>query len=456
MEVPEIFIEFDLIKKIYEYKKDDYFIIETTHTSTFNNDYKNFLPDKFIFPCEFSKKQYEEFKIPTEVIEYEHEIPFKIPKKWAQEKLSLDSSFKHVINIGLFTPGKNQREVIELAKTLEDEKIIFHFIGNMAENYKYYWEPIVKNLPKNCKLWGERNDVDTFYSAADLMLFSSTEELNPLCIKEAISHRTPVLCRNLPTYLNKYSTKDGVEFVNTSTLKNDVLKILNLTQTVDIIGTVPKIKIVHLLSLPSTEREIKSVQSVAPLAQFGVRYIQHINPPTTILPEELKQKNRPSLTPGHLGCFSAFRSAIQKEFDDVDFLLICEADCKLLTSHKVFYENLLRATEEITKNRIGYFSFGDTHDLEAGVFQSEYVEGGFDNDFCFQTHRVIGLQSVMFPKVEEKYLNQQFIEEPWTGPDIWFNNIFRKPGKVMGIVKKRLTTQFDGISLIDNQPKKLL
>ena len=39
----------------------------------------------------------------------------------------------------------------------------------------------------------------------------------------------------------------------------------------------------------------------------------------------------------------------------------------------------------------------------------------------------------------------------WDAADMYFNNIFAGPQ--MGIVKKRLTTQADGFSLIDNMQK---
>jgi glycosyltransferase involved in cell wall biosynthesis len=49
----------------------------------------------------------------------------------------------------------------------------FHIVGNMADNFKWYWEPLVQNLPPNVTIWGERSDVDNFYQAADLFLFCS-------------------------------------------------------------------------------------------------------------------------------------------------------------------------------------------------------------------------------------------------------------------------------------------
>ena len=57
----------------------------------------------------------------------------------------------------------------------------------------------------------------------------------------------------------------------------------------------------------------------------------------------------------------------------------------------------------------------------------------------------------MFPKSVSKLLKEKLRTHLWDAADMYFNNIFSGPQ--MGIVKKRLTTQADGISLIDNTEK---
>lgn len=439
LEHPELFMDFDLAKQIYQLK--DINIVESTHTSTYDTKLKNFLPDKFILPCEFSSRSLFSYEIDTDVVEYTH-TPIPITKEGAQKTLGFDNNKKNVINVGLFTPGKNQAEVIQLARELPE--INFHFIGNQAQNFEFYWKPLMENLPKNCFIWGERNDVDLFYAAADLMYFPSKNELNPLCIKEALAYKLPVLAYNLDPYLNKY---DGlITYIKSGEQKKQILTLTKINKSY-------KIKLVHLLSIPNSEKERKSIRHIAPMAQFEIDYIQHVNPPTKILPEELKQKDRPNLTAGHLGCFLAFLTAIETELtDDYDFLLICEGDCKLEVSHKEFYDAIQKACVEISQNNLSIFSFGDTRDLEKGVLQSEYL-GGYNSDFAFQASKIIGLQSVLIPKNEKTYILQQYEKEPWHGMDIWFNIIFSKDDKKIGIVKKRLTTQFNGPSLIDGYNK---
>jgi glycosyltransferase involved in cell wall biosynthesis len=112
----------------------------------------------------------------------------------------------NVINVGLWTRGKNQGEMVEVSKLLEktNPEIVFHFIGNQAGNFQDYWEPIMSDLPSNVRIWGERNDVDLFLTATDLMMFNSTLECNPLVVREAISHGLKIIARPLNQYMGIY------------------------------------------------------------------------------------------------------------------------------------------------------------------------------------------------------------------------------------------------------------
>jgi hypothetical protein len=68
--------------------------------------------------------------------------------------------------------------------------------------------------PDNCVIWGERDDVDTFYSACDMFYFSSKLELNPLSIKEALSYQLPSIFRKLHTYLDTYDNNSLVTYID--------------------------------------------------------------------------------------------------------------------------------------------------------------------------------------------------------------------------------------------------
>jgi autotransporter strand-loop-strand O-heptosyltransferase len=101
----------------------------------------------------------------------------------------------------------------------------FHFVGNQAVNFQDYWQPIMKDLPDNCKVWGERDDVYKFLLAADVFIFNSTWECNPLVIREAISHGCTILARNLPQYCGMFD--DYITPIDTPNLKKQLEESLN-------------------------------------------------------------------------------------------------------------------------------------------------------------------------------------------------------------------------------------
>jgi len=82
---------------------------------------------------------------------------------------------------------------------------MFHFVGNQAGNFQDYWQPLMENLPPNVKVWGERSDIDMFMKTADIFMFNSTWECNPLVLREAISYGLPIIARNLPQYKDMFT-----------------------------------------------------------------------------------------------------------------------------------------------------------------------------------------------------------------------------------------------------------
>jgi FkbM family methyltransferase len=230
-EIPEMFMPSDVAEKFYSTNRT-YKIIETSHDSSFDINRKIHFPDKFMMVSQYQVETYKPLNIPTELVEYPIEYKTRThTREQLLNKLGLDPDKKHVINVGLFTPRKNQAEVIEYARILKDYPIQFHFIGNQADNFQYYWEPLMKDFPSNCKWWGERNDVDTFFEAADLFLFTSRgsntdKETMPLVIREAISWKTPSLIFNLDVYLNYFNKFNNIQYLDFKSKQNNILKIL--------------------------------------------------------------------------------------------------------------------------------------------------------------------------------------------------------------------------------------
>ena len=234
-EMPEYFMDHDIAKKIY-IKDRRYKIIETSHDSSFDPKGKVFFPDRLIYVSKYQKENLKEIDVPSEVCEYPILINPRKPREEALRVLGLDPKKKHVMHVGLFTSRKNQKEIIEYARILKDQPIQFHFIGNQADNFRSYWEPLMKNFPSNCKWWNERKDVDNFYQAADLFLFVSKDEngdkeTSPLVIREAISYNIPTLIYNSPVYMGMYDKYENIKYLDYDDKDenlNKILKALNL------------------------------------------------------------------------------------------------------------------------------------------------------------------------------------------------------------------------------------
>ena len=218
-EIPEFFMDSEVAQELYNPNRD-YYIVETSHDSSFNTDNKRFFPDKFMFVSNWQIQQYKDLDIPKILVEYPIEYVDRPDRTKALQELGLDPNKKHILHVGLFTPRKNQAEFFEYAKALPEYQ--FHSLGNQADNFKHYWEPLMKDKPDNLTWWNERTDVDKFYQAMDLFLFTSRgtandKETMPLVIREALSYQIPQLLYNLPVYLNyfdKYNTISYLEFDN--------------------------------------------------------------------------------------------------------------------------------------------------------------------------------------------------------------------------------------------------
>jgi FkbM family methyltransferase len=241
-EIPEYFIPYDIAVRIYKSDRQ-YKIIETSHDSGFDINGKLHFPDRFLMVSDYQVNKFKQLGIPTELVEYPIETKTKTrSREEILTGLGLDPNLKHVVNVGLFTPRKNQAEIIEYAKELKGYPIQFHFIGNQADNFGHYWEPIMRDFPSNCKWWGERSDVDTFYQMADLFLFTSRghqtdKETMPLVIREAIGWNIPSLIYNLDVYLGYFDKYKNIQYLNFNDLNENSEKI------VEVLGLKKKLKI---------------------------------------------------------------------------------------------------------------------------------------------------------------------------------------------------------------------
>ena len=271
-EIPEFFMNDEISEQLYSSNRK-YALVETSHDSSFNTDNKKFFPDKFMFVSQWQIDQYKNIDIPKVLVEYPIEFIERPNRELALKRLGLDPNKKHILHVGLFTPRKNQAEFFEYARALPEYE--FHCLGNQADNFRHYWEPLMQNKPSNLTWWNERTDVDNFYQAMDLFLFTSRgtnndKETMPLVIREAVSYQIPVLIYNLPVYLNYWDSYDNVEYLDFKDFKSNCEKIIDIVEQelidtdteVFIISTYPSQKSVIeatkecILAAKKTERKV--------------------------------------------------------------------------------------------------------------------------------------------------------------------------------------------------------
>jgi hypothetical protein len=229
----------------------------------------------------------------------------------------------------------------------------------------------------------------------------------------------------------------------------------------------PKIKLVHIQTTLNDEREKQSRRSLEQVRDYGWEYIIHTNQPYSSLPpshncnrpqavsmelfsEDEVQRRGTALTPAHYGCYLAFKEAIMSEFNDCDYLIVCEGDCLIEGDVGKFIHKVEKCALLLDDYNIKFMSFGDKDTLEHGWPQSPVVEEV--NDDMYITNHLIGLQCIMFPATIANGLKHLLRTEKWDAADMYFNIIFNHEN--MGIVYERLTTQADGYSLIDKQHKQ--
>ena len=195
--------DMNIVSMLYKNNRT-YRIVETCHNIFFKAENKIFIPDAFAFCTPFHFETFKSIDTFKQLIQFpiEVNIPDWKDKVYAKQTLGFKEGKINVLNVGLWTKGKNQGEALLIAR--QNPNIDFHFVGNQAINFADYWQPLMDDLPKNVKVWGERDDVALFMQGCDIFMFNSTFECNPLVLKEAIGYQMPIFAHNLPQYCGMY------------------------------------------------------------------------------------------------------------------------------------------------------------------------------------------------------------------------------------------------------------
>lgn len=216
-----------------------------------------------------------------------------------------------------------------------------------------------------------------------------------------------------------------------------------------------RIKLVHLLSRPTDEREQLSVASLSRLSSFGIEYVQRVNEPfkgetpyTTLF-----NTNPNCSVEGSYGCYLAHREAIENEFSgDLDFLAVAECDCLLRTTPEMFVKRLkdicwsMTRHPELVCTSIGGKCAAKPHDIkwdEIRICEDMYLA-----------------HFMLYPNYQKNTLLNTFRKTEWKTYDIWLVSNFGRKNKKLATSSILWTTQATGFSIIDQlckaQPCKRL
>ena len=471
-EFPETFMENHITKRLYS-KDRTYKIFETTHSSHSRVEWKKYMPDKFIFVSPFSVETFKDIGVSIDLIEYP--IDIKTPnKKWSQEQLMLDPEWKHVINIGLFTSGKNQGYLFEVARLLKDYKIMFHFVGNRAVNFESYWSPIMQNKPDNCVVWDERNDVDTFIQACDVHFFSSIMELNPLSIKESLEYSIPTMIFDLSTYMGKYNGVENIHFL-TGDLKKDSENLLSIMGIEPIEKKELNIKLVHILLDPNEPKDIpleswkstvnKQLQSRNCWSNIKHKFTNYVPRFNVLNREELPADNcldpdiinpskelihePPVLSYGHYGCYKSNKDAIIEEFDDdMDLMILIGGDVVTDLSPDEFYDKVMEAYELGIAHNADMINLNEPVYLSGGEWWNDSISMG---DWVKVPHFMVGDVILIFRSFRDRLIND-LKTRGWHSFDLWMAWTYSNKA-VQFTANKNLAYQVEGYSVLDYQEK---
>ena len=256
-EMPELMDNDRLFKDLYRNDRK-WYIVETCHNSSFRPDTdKRFHPDLYSFCTPWHEDVFGNMDAQFVT------IPYPIDKK---DNFAIKEG-KHVLNVGLWTSGKNQGEGIEIARKYPH--MTFHFVGNQASNFSDYWLPLMKDLPSNVIVWGERKDIDTFMEMADIFMFNSTLELNPLVLRHAIEYGLPIIARNLPQYAGMYDDYINPIDTDLDTLKSNYIIPTDNTSLTFALRHEEAYK--KLLELPIHQQKVKFIQHFVDQPFFEIK-----------------------------------------------------------------------------------------------------------------------------------------------------------------------------------------
>ena len=139
----------------------------------------------------------------------------------------------------------------------------------------------MKDLPSNCTVLGEIDNVSRVLRNYDMFLFPSkgdknNKELNPIAIKEALQYKEmPKLMYNLDVYHNKYNDYEDVSYLTGDVIADaelikNMLQLQRKDKELIVIGTYPNTKIREELTIECIESAKKLERPIMLVSHYPV------------------------------------------------------------------------------------------------------------------------------------------------------------------------------------------
>jgi FkbM family methyltransferase len=199
----------------------------------------------------------------------------------------------------------------------------------------------------------------------------------------------------------------------------------------------------HCLSLPESDREVKSINSISQIECDS--YTQMVNPPfdglvpvdTCFRPGDISDTpGGKNLTKGHYGCYKSHVDAIMKckPASDVAYLFF-ECDSVLCVSPEYFLDKVRESYRICKKYGYYFFSYGPITNVEKEM--PDHVA----DTVMIEAH------AYMIPGEKIAEIQDIIRKSKWDVFDLWVSYVF--PPQRIGYFKEHLCLQAKGESLID-------
>jgi len=165
--------------------------------------------DKIVVLTEYAKKYYSDLKTPLNVIPNGRSITEK-----SIDDLDLGiideirTKYKILGTVASFDERKGLKQIVQALVHLED--FCFLIIGDGKEAFKNSLLELSKELDVADRLifLGKKNEGDRYIPYFDIFVIPSISEGFPLAILEAIAHKTPVVCSNIPVFNEAFASNE--------------------------------------------------------------------------------------------------------------------------------------------------------------------------------------------------------------------------------------------------------